>query len=224
MFYYAVRKGREPGIYTKWRDAERQIYLFTGAQFKKFDSREKAEAFMRNDPTPPSSPEPSSPHEETESSSPHEETEEERKERLYRQFPDRDKHETIHIKVEKTNNSRWDVQCRCTGQNYFFFHTISQKEYKTPAMAGLYGLCCLLNKWCTDSPYRPYLTIRIEKKRKQNNMYYIKNVIDKYLKQWAANLWYSTHGPVKQVELMKNLYDRVQEFPYIHCIIVSVRD
>lgn len=213
MSYYAVRKGRVPGIYTKWREAERQIYLFSGAEFKKFDTREKAEAYMRGVKTP---------HGEADGKRADvgdDLTETERKEKLLRQFPDRDKHETIDLVVSKLDHNQWDVRCQCASQHYFFAHRLNQKDFETPALAGLYALCCLLNEWFDDSPYRPHLTIRIEKKRKQNNMYYVKNVIDKYLEQWAKNLWYTKYGPVKHIEIMKNLYERIKEFPYVHCII-----
>ena len=46
MKFYAVRKGRAPGIYTKWEDCRNQIYQFSGAEYKSFQSRQEAEAFM----------------------------------------------------------------------------------------------------------------------------------------------------------------------------------
>lgn len=46
---YAVRKGRTPGIYDTWSEAEVQIKGFSGAEHKKFDRLEDAEAFMKGE-------------------------------------------------------------------------------------------------------------------------------------------------------------------------------
>ena len=34
--YYAVRKGREIGIFTDWSECEKQIKGYSGAEFKSF--------------------------------------------------------------------------------------------------------------------------------------------------------------------------------------------
>lgn len=47
--YYVVWKGRQPGIYTSWAEAEKQVKGFAGAQFKSFDSLREAEAAYRSD-------------------------------------------------------------------------------------------------------------------------------------------------------------------------------
>ncbi|KAK0640780.1 ribonuclease H-like domain-containing protein [Cercophora newfieldiana] len=44
--FYAVRAGKKPGIYTVWKDCEAQITGFRGAAFKKFGTREEAQAFV----------------------------------------------------------------------------------------------------------------------------------------------------------------------------------
>jgi viroplasmin and RNaseH domain-containing protein len=47
--YYAVRKGRVPGIYDKWDGedgAKAQVIGFKGAEYKGFSSREEAEEYM----------------------------------------------------------------------------------------------------------------------------------------------------------------------------------
>lgn len=46
MPYYAVRKGRKPGIYETWAECEAQVKKFTGAQFKKFSTQSEAQAFI----------------------------------------------------------------------------------------------------------------------------------------------------------------------------------
>ncbi len=46
MKYYAVRIGRNPGIYHTWDDCKRETMGFKGASFKKFSTREDAEAFI----------------------------------------------------------------------------------------------------------------------------------------------------------------------------------
>ncbi|KAJ9128262.1 hypothetical protein QFC24_000555 [Naganishia onofrii] len=44
--FYAVRKGRVPGIYDTWDEAEQQVLRHVGAIHKKFRSRAEAEAFI----------------------------------------------------------------------------------------------------------------------------------------------------------------------------------
>ena len=40
--FYVVWKGREPGIYTSWAEAEQQVKGFVGAEFKSFGSLKEA--------------------------------------------------------------------------------------------------------------------------------------------------------------------------------------
>jgi ribonuclease HI len=47
--YYVVWKGRQPGIYTSWADAERQVKGFGAAQYKAFGSIKEAEAAYHAD-------------------------------------------------------------------------------------------------------------------------------------------------------------------------------
>lgn len=49
MKFYAVRKGRKPGIYENWSDCSQQVIRFPGAEYKSFDTREEAEAFMNEE-------------------------------------------------------------------------------------------------------------------------------------------------------------------------------
>eukprot|EP00850_Spirogloea_muscicola_P011395 SM000070S21361 [mRNA] locus=s70:554543:557257:- [translate_table: standard] len=44
--FYAVRAGRQPGIFDSWEACERQVRGFPGTQFKSFASRADAEAFV----------------------------------------------------------------------------------------------------------------------------------------------------------------------------------
>lgn len=48
-FYYAVQKGRHPGIYENWSDCQREVTGAAGAVFKKFKTRAEAEAFVKAD-------------------------------------------------------------------------------------------------------------------------------------------------------------------------------
>ena len=43
---YAVRRGRQPGIYTTWADCQAQTDGFVGAQYRKFSTLEEAQLFM----------------------------------------------------------------------------------------------------------------------------------------------------------------------------------
>lgn len=44
--YYAVKKGRETGIFTSWADCQKQVTGFAGALFKGFVTREEADAYL----------------------------------------------------------------------------------------------------------------------------------------------------------------------------------
>jgi len=46
--FYAVAKGREPGIYETWHDCQLQVDGFSGALYKSFTNREKSEAYLRD--------------------------------------------------------------------------------------------------------------------------------------------------------------------------------
>ncbi len=43
--YYAVRRGRQVGVFTSWPECQRQIVKFSGAEYKAFLTREEAEAY-----------------------------------------------------------------------------------------------------------------------------------------------------------------------------------
>lgn len=44
--FYAVRKGRQTGIFQTWPDAQKQVSGFPGAEYKSFKNKEEAEAFL----------------------------------------------------------------------------------------------------------------------------------------------------------------------------------
>nr|KAF7430018.1 hypothetical protein H0235_006416 [Vespula pensylvanica] len=46
-FYYAVAKGRNPGIYLSWPECQEQVNKFTGSIYKKFSSKLEAEHFIK---------------------------------------------------------------------------------------------------------------------------------------------------------------------------------
>lgn len=50
MPFYAIAKGRTPGIYTSWDIAKKQVIGFNGAKFKKFDTKEDAQSFIDDTP------------------------------------------------------------------------------------------------------------------------------------------------------------------------------
>jgi ribonuclease HI len=47
IWYYAVYKGRIPGVYTSWDDAKAQVTGFPGAVYKRFADEVRAEAFVK---------------------------------------------------------------------------------------------------------------------------------------------------------------------------------
>ena len=46
MKYYAVRRGREPGIYGTWTECQAQIFKFSGAVFKSFEDLDAAQEYL----------------------------------------------------------------------------------------------------------------------------------------------------------------------------------
>lgn len=48
--FYAVRRGRKPGIYRTWPEAQRQVQGFPGARYKSFATRGEAQAFLTGEP------------------------------------------------------------------------------------------------------------------------------------------------------------------------------
>lgn len=51
--YYAVKKGRKPGIYNTWAECKEQVNGFSGPEFKGFTSLEDAKNYMSNTPSAP---------------------------------------------------------------------------------------------------------------------------------------------------------------------------
>ncbi|WP_129044522.1 ribonuclease H family protein [Companilactobacillus metriopterae] len=47
--YYAVRIGKNPGIYNTWAECKAQVDGFVGARYKSFTSLSEAEDFIKND-------------------------------------------------------------------------------------------------------------------------------------------------------------------------------
>ncbi len=56
--FYAVAKGRVPGIYTDWDTAQLQIKGWKGPRFKKFSTKAEAEEFIRQGGRSVSTPKP----------------------------------------------------------------------------------------------------------------------------------------------------------------------
>src|SRR5438309_9218274 len=50
--YYAVKVGKQPGIFTTWPEAQQKIIRFRGAIYKSFKTSQEAEQFMDTN-TPP---------------------------------------------------------------------------------------------------------------------------------------------------------------------------
>ena len=53
--FYAVKKGKVPGIYTSWEACKSMVHGFPGAVYKSFPTREEAEAFAGGTKTDTSS-------------------------------------------------------------------------------------------------------------------------------------------------------------------------
>lgn len=50
-YYYAVKIGKNPGIYGSWTECEKQVKGYPNAQFKKWKTREEAEAYINGNST-----------------------------------------------------------------------------------------------------------------------------------------------------------------------------
>lgn len=48
MPYYAVRNGRNIGIFTSWNDCNESVKGYKNASYKKFDTIQEAEMFIQN--------------------------------------------------------------------------------------------------------------------------------------------------------------------------------
>ena len=47
--FYAVKKGKQPGIYVSWEACKVSVDGFSGAQYKSFASRKEAEAYLKEE-------------------------------------------------------------------------------------------------------------------------------------------------------------------------------
>ena len=47
--FYAVKKGKKPGIYVSWEACKASVDGFSGAQYKSFASRKEAEAYLKEE-------------------------------------------------------------------------------------------------------------------------------------------------------------------------------
>lgn len=47
--FYAIRIGRNPGVYTTWNEAQKQVKGFPGAIFKSFPTKDEAQQFVDKD-------------------------------------------------------------------------------------------------------------------------------------------------------------------------------
>ncbi|XP_052256695.1 ribonuclease H1-like isoform X2 [Dreissena polymorpha] len=52
MPFYAVRRGRKPGLYMTWDECKKQVDGFVKARYKKFDTEREAWAFVRGNDNP----------------------------------------------------------------------------------------------------------------------------------------------------------------------------
>ncbi|XP_029451656.1 ribonuclease H1-like isoform X1 [Rhinatrema bivittatum] len=49
MSYYAVRTGRQTGVYRTWEDCKEQVHRFPSARYKKFNSKQAAWNFVNSE-------------------------------------------------------------------------------------------------------------------------------------------------------------------------------
>ena len=48
MKYYAVKVGRETGIYTSWEEAEKLVKGYSDAKYKSFKTKKDADHYMKD--------------------------------------------------------------------------------------------------------------------------------------------------------------------------------
>jgi ribonuclease HI len=46
MPYYAVKRGKKPGVYTSWEDTQKQVHCFNKPIFKRFETIQEAQDFV----------------------------------------------------------------------------------------------------------------------------------------------------------------------------------
>lgn len=51
MPFYAIARGRQTGVYRTWEEARKHIFKYNGALYKKFDTMEEADEFIRTNIT-----------------------------------------------------------------------------------------------------------------------------------------------------------------------------
>ena len=51
--YYAVKEGKQPGIYLTWDECKKQVQGYSGAVYKSFTTKEEAEQFIAQQPQTP---------------------------------------------------------------------------------------------------------------------------------------------------------------------------
>ncbi len=52
MKFYAVKKGRKPGVYTTWDECKEQVHGYSGAEYKSFNSMNEALAYIGSSSNP----------------------------------------------------------------------------------------------------------------------------------------------------------------------------
>lgn len=179
--YYAVRRGRVPGIYYSWGEAQQQIDHFPGARFKSFYSYEQASQYLQ-----------------------------------------------IHDKwITVSDTSYADVLiytdggCRHRdklGAYAFMIVDKSKKETFSGKRAipnvtnQQMELMALLSALRHFNQYRGKQVVVVTDSR-----YTMQTFVSGWIESWYKNNWVKADGqPVKNVELMKALYNTISQFKSVN--------
>lgn len=172
--YYCVRRGRQPGIYRKWRDCEAQILLFKGAEYRKFDDAESAQLYMGE----------------------------------CKDF-------VVKVYVRWKWRPTGDIEISLYSDKLECEYDVSIKDFPERSYAILFAVSEFLQEfaveWKKASPHLPEIKLYMD------DIHAI-NVINRYIKIWKYNLWQTRKGPVQHVEMLKSLYEQMQQYANVSAL------
>lgn len=200
MKFYAIKKGKRPGIYTSWDEAKEQVSGFSGAVYKSFKTLAEAEAFIDK-----------------------KDNQENEAQKLAEDyfaviFTDGGTRNTGNIRgghVKETDKAAWA---------YLIEETRTDKRYD--GAGGVYGAT---NNQMELTAFINALAALIELNLNQKRLLFCldsKYVLDNIprIGDWKKRGWRTTNGPVKNQEYWQRLENLLALFPDPHYLWVKGHD
>lgn len=190
--FYAIKRGRKPGIYTSWDTAKRQVAGFSGAVYKGFNDRASAEAFLAGNPAA-----------KTVKTAP-------RQKAAIIVYTDGGSRNTGNVKggnVQATDKAAWAYRIQ-----------IGAKTYQ--GTAGQYGATNnQMEMTALLEALRKLYKLKLNEEAIQvisDSRYLLDSIQKGWLKGWADNGWHKSDGaPVKNQELWRAILQALDYFPKI---------